>query len=115
MSSLSRRVSRFANLSAASSADAAVTIAARTMGLLQPDARNAPEAARMVEEKVAAACEGAVGASLAWGAFLFASALRGGATPNQFSHALIDVAEAAAGPARRRVRANARRLTKRAH
>ncbi len=67
----------------------------------------------MVEEKFAAAYEGAIGASLAWGAFLFASALRGGATPAQFSHALFDVAEAAAAPARRTVRANAKRLTRR--
>jgi hypothetical protein len=77
---------------------------------MQPGAGNSPEAARMVEEKVYAACEGAVSASLAWGSFLFASALRGGATPDQFSHALLDVAEAAATPARRTVRANARRL-----
>ncbi len=115
MSSLSRRVSRFAKHSAESGADAAVTITARTLRLLQPDGRSAPEAARMVEEKVAAACEGAFGASMAWGKFIFASALRGGATPSQFSHAVLDVAEAVAGPARRRVRANARRLTKPAH
>ena len=112
MSSLSRRVSHFAEKTAASGADAAVTITARTLGLMQPNSLNAPETARMVEEKVMAACQGAVGASLAWGSFLFASALRGGATPSQFSHALIDVAEAAAGPARRKVRANARRLGK---
>jgi hypothetical protein len=114
MSSLSRRVSHFASKSAESGADAAVTIAARTFGLLQPGGTQTPEAARMVEEKVVAAYEGAFGASMAWGAFLFASALRGGATPAQFSHAIIDVAEAAAGPARRKVSANARRLTKRA-
>jgi hypothetical protein len=115
MSSLSHRVSRFASLSAESGADAAVTIAARTFGLLQPGGTHAPEATRMVEEKVVAAYEGAFGASMAWGAFLFASAWRGGATAAQLSHALIDVAEAAAGPARRKVRANARRLSKRAH
>jgi hypothetical protein len=113
MSSLSRRLSRFASLSAQSGLHAATTIAARTPGLLQPSAENAQEATRMVEEKVSAACEGAMRASLAWGAFLFASALRGGATPGQLSHALFDVAEAAAGPARRTVRANARRLSKR--
>ena len=112
MSSLSRRASRFAKHSARSGLDAAVTIAARTGGLMQPKAENASEAARMVEEKIAAAAEGAMRASLAWGAFLFASALRGGATPTQFSHALFDVAEAAAAPARRTVRANARRLGK---
>jgi hypothetical protein len=113
MSKLSHRVSRFAHRSAKSGGDAAVTITARTLRLMQPD--SAPEAARMVEEKLAAAYAGAFGASLAWGKFLFASALRGGATPNQFSHALIDMAEAAAAPARRTVRANARRLTQRAH
>ena len=113
--SLSRRVSRFAAQSAASSADAAVTITARTLGLLQPHEGSATEAALMVEEKVEAACESLFGASMAWGAFLFESAMRGGATPSQFSHALIDVAEAAARPARHRMRANARRLTQRAH
>jgi hypothetical protein len=112
MASLSRRVSRIAQQSAQSGMDAAVTIAARTPGLLNPSQENAKEAARMVDEKIAAAWEGAAKASLAWGAFLFASALRGGATPKQFSHALLDVAEAASAPARRTVRANARRLSK---
>jgi hypothetical protein len=111
MSSLSRRASRFARLHAQSGLDAAATIAARTPGLLLPGEENAIEATRMVAEKVAAAYEGAVGASLAWGAFLFASALRGGATPGQLSHALFDVAEAAAAPAQRTVGANARRLS----
>jgi hypothetical protein len=113
MSSLSRRVVQFAKHSAQSGQHAAVTIAARTPGLLLPTGDNAREATRMVEEKIAAACEGAFSASLAWGAFLFASALRGGATPAQLSHALFDVAEAAAAPARRTVRANARLLTRR--
>ncbi len=74
---------------------------------------NSREATLMVTEKVVAAYEGAVGASIAWGAFLFASALRGGATPGQLSHALFDVAEAAAAPAQRAVGANARRLSRR--
>jgi len=110
MSSLSHRASRLAKKSAQSGFDAAVTIAARTPGLMQPTGENAREAARMVEEKIVAAYQGAIGASLSWGAFLFASALRGGATPSQLSHALFDVAEAASAPARRTVRANARRL-----
>jgi hypothetical protein len=113
MSTLSKRVSRFAHRSAKSGIDAAVTIAARTPGLLYPSPQNAVEASRMVEEKVAAAYEGAFGATLAWGAFLFASALRGGATPGQWSHAMVDVADAAVAPARRTVSANARRLSKR--
>jgi hypothetical protein len=114
MHSIARRVSRFATQSAQSGFDAAVTIAARTPGLLQPGGENAREATRMVEEKLAAACEGVVSASLAWGAFVFASALRGGATPTQFSHALFDIAEAASAPAHRTVHANAHRLSKRA-
>jgi hypothetical protein len=112
MSKLTSRASRLARRSAQSGLDAAVTIAARTPGLLFPSLQSAPEASRMVEEKVAAAFAGAFGASLAWGAFVFASTLRGGATPSQWSHALIDVADAAAAPARRTVRANARRLSK---
>ena len=114
MDSISRRASLFAQHSAQSGLHAAVTIAARTPGLLSPSEANAREASRMVEEKVVAACEGAFGATLAWGSFLFACAMRGGATPTQFSHALLDVAEAASKPARRTVRANARRLSQRA-
>ena len=112
MNSLSRRASLLAKQSAHSSYHAATTIAARTPGLMLPGEDNALEARRMVQEKVAAAYEGAMGASLAWGSFLFASALRGGATPTQFSHALFDVAEAATKPARITVRANARRLSR---
>src|SRR5262249_53316040 len=112
MGSLSRKVSKFASHSAQAGLDAAVTIAARTPGLLNPTPESAREAVLMVDEKIAAAYEGALKASLAWGTFLFASALRGGATPKQFSHALLDVAEAASSPARRAVRANARRLSK---
>lgn len=112
MSKFTTRFTRFARHSAQSGLDAAVTIAARAPGLMYPSHENAAEASRMVEEKVTAAYAGAFGASLAWGEFLFASALRGGATPKQFSHALVDVADAAAAPARRTVRANARRLSK---
>jgi len=113
MSSLSHRAAKFAKHHAQSGLDAAATIAARTPGLLQPGEENAREATRMVAEKVTAAYEGAVGASLAWSSFLFASAMRGGATPFQLSHALFDVAEAAAAPAHRTVGANARRLSRR--
>jgi hypothetical protein len=112
MMTLSRRASLLAQHSAQSSYHAATTIAARTPGLMIGGEDNAREATLMVQEKVAAAYEGAVGASLAWGTFLFASALRGGATPTQFSHALFDVAEAATKPARITVRANARRLSR---
>jgi len=113
MSSISHRASRFAEKSAGSGVDAAVTIAARTAQAVTGHRDSAGESVRMVEEKVAAACEGAIGAGLAWGSFMFASALRGGATPTQVSHAWFDMAEAAAKPAWRTVGANAKRLSRR--
>ena len=58
-----------------------------------------------------AAVEGAFSAQAAWGAFLVKAAFGGVRTPNDVSMGLTAIAEAAAGPARRKVRANARRLT----
>lgn len=94
--------------------DAALTIAARTQNLASPvgrPAKKAREARRMVEEKVDAAVEGAIAAQAAWGAFLVKAAFGGVRTPADVSAGLADIAEAAAKPARRKVRANARRLT----
>jgi hypothetical protein len=64
-------------------------------GLVSPRAEDAGEVARMMTEKLAAAATGAMAAS--------AQALRGGDP--------MRVAVAAIGPARRAVRANARRLS----
>ena len=64
----------------------------------------------MVQEKLDAAVEGALAAQTAWGAFLFKAAFGGVRTPNDVSAALAGIAEAAAKPAGRKVRANARRL-----
>ncbi|MGO9769727.1 MAG: hypothetical protein ACLPSW_09275 [Roseiarcus sp.] len=106
---------RLAASSACAGADAAVTIAARTRGLLTPSldgsGAQAREARRMVEEKVAAACEGALAAQVAWGTFLFSAAFGGVRTAEDAALGLADVAEAALAPAHRTVRANARRLT----
>lgn len=113
MSSISRRASRFAENTAGSGVDAAVTIAARTARAASGHRDSAKESVRMVEEKLVAAGEGALAAGLAWGSFIFASAMRGGATPTQVSHAWFDMAEAAAKPAWRTVGANAKRLTRR--
>ena len=93
--------------------DAAVTIAARTVRAASGHRDNAVESVRMVEEKLAAACEGVMAAGLSWGTFVFASVLRGGASPAQLSHAWFDIAEAAAEPAWRTVGANAKRLSRR--
>jgi hypothetical protein len=65
----------------------------------------------MVQEKVEAAIEGAWAAQAAWGAFFIKAALGGVRTTNDVSAGLTSIADAAAAPARRKARANARRLT----
>jgi predicted N-acetyltransferase YhbS len=112
MPNLSRRASQFVENTAESGYDAAVTIAARTRRAAFGFGDTSGESVLMVGEKVAAVCEGAVGAGLAWGTFVLASALRGGATPIDVSHAWFDMAEAAVQPAWRTVGANARRLSR---
>ena len=111
---LARRSLAIAKANAQASADAAVTIAARTQNLLAPGGREldkAREARLMVQEKVDAAIEGAFAAQAAWGAFFIKAAFGGVRTAHDVSAGLTAIAEAAAAPARRKVRANARRLT----
>jgi hypothetical protein len=111
---LAKRSLAIAKANARGSADAALTIAARTQTLLSPDGRpseKAQEARLMVQEKVDAAVEGALAAQKAWGAFVLRAASGDLRTPNDVSAGLAAIAEAAAAPARRKVRANARRLT----
>jgi len=96
-------------------AHAAMTIAARTQSMFMPGGEpieKAREAQRMVAEKVDAAVEGAVAAQAAWGAFLIKAAFGGVRSALAVSIGLADIAEAAAKPARRKVRANARRLNR---
>ena len=111
---LTKRSLAIAKANARAGADAALTIAARTQNLLTPGGRQsekAREARRVVQEKVDAAVEGALAAQVAWGAFFIKAAFGGVRTPNDVSAGLTSIAEAAAAPARRKVRANARRLT----
>ena len=111
---LARRSLAIAKANAQASADAALTIAARTQNLLAPGGREldkAREARLMVQEKVDAAIEGAFAAQAAWGAFFIKAAFGGVRTAHDVSVGLTAIAEAAAAPARRKVRANARRLT----
>ena len=111
---LTKRSLAIAKANARAGADAALTIAARTQNLLTPGGRQsekAREARLMVQEKVDAAIEGALAAQKAWGAFFIKAAFGGVRTPNDVSAGLTSIAEAAAAPARRKVRANARRLT----
>ena len=92
----------------------ALTIAARTQALMQPGGEpveKAREAHRMVAEKVEAAVEGAFAAQAAWAAFMIKAACGGVRSAKDVSIGLAGVAEAAVKPARRKVRANARRLT----
>lgn len=93
--------------------DAAVTIAARTQDMLSPIGRpfeKAHEAQLMVAEKMDAAVQGAMAAQAAWGAFVLKAAFGGVRSANDVSMGFANIAEAAARPAQRKVRANARRL-----
>src|ERR1700744_3944524 len=103
-----------AEANAQAGADAALTIAARTQKLLAPGGRQSAklrETRLMVQEKVDAAIEGAFAAQAAWGAFFIKAAFGAMRTPYDVSAGLAAIAEAASAPARRKVRANARRLT----
>lgn len=115
MSDLTHRSVTFARETAQAGLDATVTIAARTPGLMaagfDTTGLGAHEIRLMVEEKIAAAHEGAWAAQMAWGSFLIKAAFGGVSSPDHLSHALVDFAEAALAPARRQVRANALRLT----
>jgi hypothetical protein len=111
---LTKRSLAIAKANAQAGADAALTIAARTRNLLEPGGRQsdkAREARLMVQEKIDATIEGAFAAQAAWGAFFIKAAFGGVRTPDDVSTGLTAIAEAAAAPARRKVRANARRLT----
>jgi hypothetical protein len=111
---LAKRSLAIAKANAQASADAALTIAARTQNLLASgghESEKAREARLMVQEKVDAAIEGAFAAQAAWGAFVIKAAFGAMRTPYDVSAGLAAIADAAAAPARRKVRANARRLT----
>jgi len=116
MSDLQRRALRFAAQALSSGVDSATTIAARTRMLSSPDLAGsdatARETMRMTQEKFVAVWEGVFGAQMAWGAFLAKAVLGGVRDANDVARGLADVSEAAFAPARKKVRANARRLTR---
>jgi hypothetical protein len=115
MSRLSKRTLLMAASAMQAGMDTAVTIAARTPGLLSqgfnPTAESARETQRMIQEKFDAVYEGAAAAQFAWASFLLKASFGGIRNASDFSLGLADVAEAAIRPARRKVRANAKRLT----
>jgi hypothetical protein len=113
------RIDRNARFMAASAlragADAAVTIAARTPGLmmhaLSPTPAGARETHRMIQEKFDAVYEGATAAQIAWASLRDKAAFGGIRSPSDLSLGMSGVAAAAMRPARRKVRANAKRLS----
>ena len=88
--------------------DAMTTIAAR-LPIIAADPTGA-EARRMVSEKWVAAGQGSFAASMQLARLAMGPAVRG---PVAAAQAALGVAEAAARPARKRVRANAARLSRR--
>lgn len=96
---------------------AAVTIAARAPivaeGLSRPSAESIGETQRMVFEKVEASIEGSMAAGEALCLLWMKAAFGGVRQPTDLALGLTDVAKAATRPAHKRVRANARRLTRR--
>ena len=115
MNRLSKRTAAMAASAMQAGLDTAVTIAARTPALLSqgfsPTAEGARETQRMIQEKIDAVYEGAAAAQFAWASFMVKAAFGGVLNASDFSLGLADVAEAAIRPARRKVRANAKRLT----
>jgi hypothetical protein len=115
MSRLSKRALAIAAATMQAGVDSAVTIGARTPGLLMqgfnPTAGSARETQRMIAEKIDAAWEGAAAAQMAWASLLLKASFGGIRSADDLSLGLAGVAEAAIRPARRKVRANARRLT----
>ena len=91
MRDLNQRSVKFARKAVQAGLDSAVTIAARTPGLVtagfDPTGAGAREVGLMVREKVAAAYEGALGAQLAWSSFLLKAAFGGVTSPHHVSHA----------------------------
>ena len=93
--------------------DAMTTIAMRLPMMATESMSGRPPSAemkRMVSEKVEAAMQGALNGAIATGS-LAARAMLGQLNPTRLAHGLMGVAAAAHGPAHRRVKANARRLT----
>lgn len=104
----------FAN--AAMSFDAARVVAARTPMILASATGAAPqhrdEMRRMFQEKSEAGVKGALGAGAAAGSFWVDLAFGRIRSAADVSQAMRGIAEAATAPARRTVRANAKRLGK---
>lgn len=115
MTRLSKRAMAIAAATMQAGVDSVVTIGARAPALLMqgvnPTAASTREAQRMIAEKIDAAWQGAAAAQMAWASLLLKASFGGIRSAADLSLGLTGVAEAAIRPARRKVRANARRLT----
>ena len=113
MHRMQRRALRMSLSAASASMDAAATIAARTPIIAEALGTGSPaalaETRRMVVEKIDAAVEGGVAASLAWTRLCFRMGM-GLSHPGEFAHEMGKIVHAASAPGRRKVRSNARRL-----
>lgn len=92
----------------------AVTVWSRLPGLFAfaPTPQDLAERQRMVAEKVAAAAEGAVAASFASADLMMKAATGRLLQADDLAAGLLAVGRKAVGPARKRVKANAKRLAK---
>lgn len=115
MGRVTKRVNRLGARLMQNSVDAAQTVTARMPALMTPtpsfsdlDERN-----RMVAEKVDAFSQGAMAAGMAWGQFWIKAAFGGVRGPADVFAGMLDITDAAMHPASVKVRANAKRLTRR--
>ncbi|CEJ13353.1 hypothetical protein BN1110_03667 [bacterium YEK0313] len=103
-----------AALSASTAVAAGITISHRLALMTMPfglDAAGQKEAVRMVAEKLGAAAEGSIAATVEASRFMLRSAC-GPMSPDDLAEGLVAIGVAAARPAARRVKANARRLAR---
>ena len=98
-----------------SALDTALTLSARwpilAAGLMNPTAASTREWNTAVTEKVTAAMEGAVALSFGWQQAMIRCAFRP-PTPAGLAQDMLDLTAVALAPARRTVKANARRLNR---
>ena len=115
MGRVTKRVGRLGARLASDSMTAAATVGARLPGLMTPSPSFAEleERNRMVAEKMDAFTQGAMAAGMAWGAFWVKAAFGGVRGPGDFVAGMLDITDAAMKPASVKVRANARRLSRR--
>lgn len=114
MGRVTKRVGRLGARMVQDGVNAAHTVSARMPALMSPapSYSDLQERNRMVAEKVDAFAQGAMAASMAWGAFWIKAALGGVRSPSDVMAGMLDITDAAMKPASAKVRDNARRLNR---